>query len=391
MRSMLLVAVAALLAALATGCASAGSAPPPAIVPSLAADREDVRPERAKPKQPKPVKFTLSVSGDLLMHEPLNDRARANGGGDRYDYAPFFNKIAPYVAGADVAFCHVETPLAPGSPSGYPIFRTPPDLAASVAKSGWDACDHASNHSLDQGANGIATTTKALDRAGLANTGSFPSQRRSREPTLVRVERGLKLGLVAYTDSTNGLPLPDRWAVNLFDTGNLDEAERRIVHDAKKARRAGADAVVVNLHWGAENSDSPTAAQRRLAGRLTRSDAIAAVVGQGPHVVQPITRMHGKFVVFSEGNLVSNQSPAAGLPAATQDGLIAVLRFVARGDEVRAVHLSYVPIWVRPGDYVVLPALAGVDGSHGGALAASYRRTVSVAGRGHGFGPVPRR
>ena len=64
-----------------------------------------------------------------------------------------------------------------------------------------------------------------------------------------------------------------------------------------------------------------------LVAKLTDSDAVSVVVGQGPHVVQPIERVNGKFVVFSEGNLVSNQGPAAGLPAATQDGFIALLHF----------------------------------------------------------------
>ena len=41
-----------------------------------------------------PVKFTVSASGDLLMHQPLIDRALANGGGHGYDFAPFFNRIA---------------------------------------------------------------------------------------------------------------------------------------------------------------------------------------------------------------------------------------------------------------------------------------------------------
>ena len=103
---------------------------------------------------------------------------------------------------------------------------------------------------------------------------------------------------------------------------------------------------------------------------------MSVVVGQGPHVVQPIERINGKFVVFSEGNLVSNQSSATGLPAATQDGLIALLHFKAVGDRVAVRRVTYAPTWVRLGDYVVLPASG-----------RSYDRTVGVVGRGDGFGP----
>ncbi len=127
----------------------------------------------------------------------------------------------------------------------------------------------------------------------------------------------------------------------------------------------------MNLHWGDEYSQSISASQAALARRLTRSPAIAAIVGQHAHVVQPIRRVNGKPVVFGEGNLVSNQT-AACCPAASQDGLIALIDFVARDGRVRARRVRYVPTWVRHPDYRVVPARRG---------SVSWRRTVAVAGR----------
>ena len=88
--------------------------------------------------------------------------------------------------------------------------------------------------------------------------------------------------------------------------------------------------MIAQLHWGDENSQTPNSSQLAVAKKLTGAKVITAVVGQGPHVVQPIERINGKFVVFSEGNLVSNQGASTGLPTATQDGLIALLHFKAR-------------------------------------------------------------
>lgn len=322
----------------------------------------------------------MSVSGDLLMHDPLLDRALANGGGKEYDFAPMFARVERYVAGADLAICHVETPIGPGPPSTYPIFNTPTGLAASIRRSGWDVCETASNHSLDQGAAGIAATGAALDERGIEHTGSFASRRARERPTIVKVRR-TKLGLVAYTDSTNGLPAPTGWAVNEYAANDPARGAAAILADARAARRAGARAVIVNLHWGDENSTAPNESQLEVAKRLTASPLVTAVVGQGPHVVQPIRRMNGKFVVFSEGNLVSNQSAAAGLPAATQDGLIALLRFEAGKRKVRVLRVRYVPTWVRPGNYAVLPARASADPQYAQALRDSYARTVGIAGR----------
>jgi hypothetical protein len=88
--------------------------------------------------------------------------------------------------------------------------------------------------------------------------------------------------------------------------------------------------------------------------------------------------VNGKPVVFGEGNLVSNQT-AACCPAASQDGLIALIDFVERDGRVRARRVRYLPTWVRHPDYRVLPARRG---------SVSWRRTVSVAGRARWLRPA---
>ncbi len=125
-----------------------------------------------------PVRLEISVSGDILIHSPIYRRALANGNGS-YDFRPMFRKIRPVIRGADLSICHLETTLTKAPPSSFPIFATPAPLADAIAAAGWDACSTASNHSLDKGLAGIRTTEKALNRAGLAHTGSASSGPRS--------------------------------------------------------------------------------------------------------------------------------------------------------------------------------------------------------------------
>jgi poly-gamma-glutamate capsule biosynthesis protein CapA/YwtB (metallophosphatase superfamily) len=164
--------------------------------------REIVRAQR----EAQPVRFTIEASGDLLIHTAVWERALALGGSD-YDFAPLFDAIKPYVAGADLALCHVETPMTAAPPASYPIFNTPPELARGIAATGWDACDTASNHSLDQAQTGVDQTGRALDHVGVEHTGSFPSSGARRKPVIVNVH-GVKVALLAYTTDTNGIPLP---------------------------------------------------------------------------------------------------------------------------------------------------------------------------------------
>jgi len=333
--------------------------------------------------KPRAKHFTVSATGDLLMHQPLLDRALANGNGNEYDFAPFFHQLKPWIEGVDLALCHVETPMGPGPPTTYPIFNTPTGLASSIHRSGWDACDTASNHSLDGGQAGIDGTVKALHRAGVEHTGSFASKKQAAKPTILTVD-GIKIGFVAYTDLTNGFTPPHPWSLNTYPVNNPKAGAKAIIHDARKVRDAGADAVIAQLAWGDENSQSPNSSQVAVAKKLTSAKVISVVVGNGPHVVQPIERINGKFVVFSEGNLVSNQGRSTGLPTATQDGFVALLHFKAVGDRVVVRRVTYVPTWVHMGDYKVLPARPDASSSE---LRDSYRRTVRVVGKGDGFGP----
>jgi len=337
-------------------------------------------------REAQPVRFTVEASGDLLIHSPVWERALVLGGG-QYDFAPLFTEIKPYVARADLALCHVETPMTPAAPASYPIFNTPPELAKGIKATGWDACDTASNHSLDQTQTGIDDTGEALDHAGVEHTGSFPSPAAQRKPVIVDVH-GVKVAFLAYTTDTNGIPSPHTWSVNIASPD-------AVLADARRAHKLGADAVIVNLHWGGEivpeYQSEPSPGQLSLAKKLTASSLITAIVGQGPHAVQPIERINDKFVVFSEGNLISNQSPEAGLPASSQDGLIALLDCVAKGGHVRVRDVSYVPVFVNHPDFEVLPIGDALRKGEGDPtlLRGSYGRTVSVIGHGTHIEPLP--
>ena len=330
------------------------------------------------------VRLVVEASGDLLIHSAVFERALVLGGGRRYNFAPLFAQIKPYIRGADLALCHVETPMTPARPTGYPVFNTPPALATAIGQTGWRACSTAATHTLDQGQRGVDGTIRALDRAGVAHTGSFASAAAQKKPLIMTV-KGVRVAFLAYTELTNGIPSPHPWSVNRASAA-------QILSDAHRARRDGAQVVIVNLHWGDEDLAQPSNFQLQLASTLTRSPDITAIVGQHVHIVQPIRIIHGKLVVFGEGNLISNQTSAC-CPAASQDGMIVLLTITVDSRGARVTFIHYVPVWVRHPDYEVLPAGTAWRSDHAdaAALRASYERTVAVAGRGPRIQPIPAR
>jgi poly-gamma-glutamate synthesis protein (capsule biosynthesis protein) len=256
-----------------------------------------------------------------------------------------FQAIRPFVRGAALAFCHVETPIGAGRAAVYPVLNSPPELARAIAWTGWDVCSTASNHSADKGQHGIERTALALDAAGVRHTGSFRSPAEARRILIVRVH-GVRIAFLAFAYGTN-LSRPNSWSVNVI-------SRRKVVADARRARRQGADLVIVNFHWGKEYVHAPNAQQRSLAHYLLTHRVVDVIIGQHTHVVQPISRIDGRFVVFGEGNLLSYQTAACCNPQ-TQNGLIAVIHVRAVGRRSTVTRVDYVPTRVRFPEYVVVP------------------------------------
>ncbi|MEU2761336.1 CapA family protein [Streptomyces sp. NPDC006863] len=260
------------------------------------------------PAGPRP--FTLLAAGDVLPHSSVIDRAAADAGGAGYDFAPMLAGVAPVVSGADLAFCHMETVYGKkGGPyTGYPSFKSPPEIATALRTTGFDSCSTASNHTLDDGAEGVRRTLDALDGAGIRHAGSARSAAEAARPTILPAGPGkgaAKVAHLAYTYGTNDIPLPaDRpWTVNVTD-------ERKIIEEARAARRAGADVVVLSVHWGTEWQDEPDARQRELAERLTASTDrgrpdIDLVVGTHAHVPQAYEKVNGTWVVYGMGDQIA--------------------------------------------------------------------------------------
>lgn len=361
--------------------------PGPAPVPR----ERPVAPEPEPVPDPAPRTATVVMGGDLLWHNTVwlsaaEEHART-GRGRGFDFDPMFASLRPMIRSADVAICHEEVPFAaPGAPYlGYPVFAAPPMIASWIAHTGWDACVTASNHSLDQGYDGLLRTADLLDAAGVAHVGTFRSRAERRDPVIVTTEQGVEVAIVAGTYGTNGFPLPEgrEWAVSLWDADNL-------LAQAHRARRAGADIVVVHLHGGTEYDPLPNADQVALVRRLTASPDVDLVLGEHAHVVQPITRVHGTWVVYGLGNMVAQSEVTR--PRA-YEGITVEFTFTERADGgFRVSDAAYVPTtwntW-SPGVPIrirrVRQALA-----HGYGDTTRLREALrEVRAAVHGLGPVP--
>ena len=318
--------------------------------------------------------FTLIASGDVLPHASVIRQAHqdAQGAGADHDFRPMLAGVKPIVAKADLALCHMETVYGPddGPFTGYPMFVSPPQVAQALAETGYDGCSTASNHTLDAGTAGVERTLGALDKAGIRHAGSARSAAESARPVLMRAGPAT-VGHLSYTYGTNGIPVPKGrpWTVNLID-------EKRIVADARAARKAGADVVVVSLHWGSEWQQAPDEQQLSLARKLTAAKSggrpdIDLILGTHNHVPQPYEKVNGTWVVYGMGDQLAGamiNHAGAHDPRGNQ-GSLARFSFAGperEGGRWKVTKAEFIPQVADQGPPIRVVALG--EGSGGGGL-----------------------
>ncbi|MER7892123.1 CapA family protein [Micromonospora sp. NPDC094482] len=288
-----------------------------------------------------PRQITIAGSGDILVHPPTWQRARADAKAanrDGYDFDPMFADIQPVVSAADLAICHMEGPMGPGSPQDFPRFRAPTDLAAAVKTAGYDTCSTSSNHALDQGEKGVYDNLDALDAAGLGHTGTFRSAAQRARPTIYNVN-GVKVGHLSYAMHFNGLkpPAGKEWIANRIDVKAIKAA-------AAATRRAGAQIIVLSAHWGTELVHEPSGEQLFWARQLIADPNIDLIIGHHAHVVQPFEKVGDKWIAYGVGNTLARHDFPVD---ANREGVIAMFTFTEQPNRRwKITQVQATPIWL---------------------------------------------
>ncbi|WP_418936881.1 CapA family protein [Paenibacillus anseongense] len=269
------------------------------------------------------IQVKIAAVGDLLMKSEIIAAAKRPEG---HVFDPIFEEVAPILKAHDLALGNLETTFSGkrllGSPgvrpkcncprerrnprTGLPVFNCPDELAGSLKKAGFNVLTTANNHCMDGGRSGVKRTLQVLDAHKLQHTGTARSAKEAKGPLIVDV-KGVRIGIVAYTEKTNAIPVPQRWLVNRFNANQM-KADIR-------AMKNKADFIIACLHFGKEYRNYPDSGQKKWMDFLFRQ-GVNVVLGAHPHVLHPVTQavMKDKYGVertrvaaSSLGNFVSSK------------------------------------------------------------------------------------
>ena len=307
---------------------------------------------------------TILAAGDLMTHLPI---VRSGAVGNDYNFEYIFNYVSPYIAGADYAVVNLETTLAGTEGkeyTGYPKFNAPDAIASSAYHVGFDMMLTANNHCYDYGTAGLLRTLDVIRNAGLDTLGTISSVEENRY--VVKNINGIQVGMVNYTyaDITgdrntfviNDMQVDSKSAglINIFDYANLDLFYDEMQNHIDGMRAAGAEAIVLFIHWGDQFSVKPSSTQEIIAQKMCDL-GVDVIAGSHPHVVQPIVQLtstdgaNQTLCMYSMGNFLSNQR-ADNIALETghsEDGLMFSFTFVKYSNgEVHVEFADLMPTWI---------------------------------------------
>lgn len=323
-------------------------------------------------------RIEISSLGTILVHSPQMNGAKTSYG---YDFSPSFEYIKDKLRESEFASAIVETTFPGTGFSGYPTFGSPDEVLVALKDAGINIINYANNHILDRGTTGFYRTLDVTNESGI----DYLGVRKNIEDDnyLVKEIQGEKIGIMSYAYETNavgsrkalnGIPIAEELTglVNTFNYGDLDSLYYDVETNMEKMKSEGVKFIIVALHWGEEYVTTENETQRNIAKRLNEM-GVDILLGGHPHVIQPfeiLTNKSGKntFVVYSQGNNLSNQTAETLGNPKTEDGLLINFTLEGDGETLELIEYEIIPTWLyrepkSNGTYIhrIIPVIDAIE------------------------------
>ena len=294
--------------------------------------------------------------GNLIIHQSQINGAKNENG---YDFSPSFQYIKEMVSEADISLGILEGALAGGEPTGYPIFNSPDEVVDALKDTGIDIINYANNHIYDYEDVGLKRTIDVTKEKGLDVLGVKSTE--EEKNYLVKEVNGIKIGFLAYvfetsminghkTINSNILSTYSENLINTFNYNDLESFYKKIENEISAMKSEGVEFIITSMHWGEEYNTYIEASQNEIAKRLNKL-GVDIILGGHPHVIQPYEIMrnesgHSTFVIYSQGNSLSNQSEQEIGVAESEDGIMIKFTLEKKDGNVSLKEYKIIPTWV---------------------------------------------
>ena len=258
----------------------------------------------------------FTAGGDLLSGKQITPETTKK----------LWDDIKEFYFNSDIVYANLETPIALSKPIGNApksVSEAPKlngtqemfDVFVQNGK-GINFFSTANNHCMNQDEDGLIETLDFLEKEGYSQVGTARTPEEQNDIPVTSTNE-IKIGHVAYTFSLNGDKEPNgkEYMVNHIRLNKPDEDISLIKKHVKIARDKGADIVIAYLHWSLEFESYPIENVIKMAHRIVEECGIDIIIGNHPHVFQPIEKYEyldknsikrTSVIAYSLGNLVAD-------------------------------------------------------------------------------------
>ena len=375
-------------------------------IDGVEAAEDSVNKNQQEATEKEEVKYIDIISlGNLIIHQSQINGAKNENG---YDFSPSFQYIKDMVSDADISLGILEGTLAGGEPTGYPYFNSPDEVIDSLRGAGVDIVNYANNHIYDYDDEGLQRTIDITKEKGLDVLGVKSTE--EEKNYLVKEVDGVKIGFASYvfetktingykTINSNPVSISSENLINTFNYNDLESFYNRIESEISAMKAEGVEFIITSMHWGEEYNTYIESTQKEIAQKLNEL-GVDIILGGHPHVIQPYEIIcnengHSTFVIYSQGNSLSNQSEQEIGVAESEDGIMIKFTLEKKDGRVSLKEYNIIPTWVykeEKGDgtyyHKIIPveeALTspeeyGINGDVYVRLENSLNRTRSILG-----------
>jgi hypothetical protein len=244
--------------------------------------------------------ITIACVGDMVLGINYPDNAPLL---PVHDGKHLFDGVKEYLVSADIAVGNLECTLLDkggtcrrvNNPKYAYFFRSPERYVEHFVNAGFDFLSIGNNHLRDFGEEGVVSTMRVLDQAGIVYAGL-----KDRAELAVLEKDGIRYGFCAFA------PFIDMCDIHDYD---LVRKNIRILREEMNC-----DLVIVSHHGGAEGSGATRVTRKEEwfggghRGNVYEFSHVCIdagadlVVGCGPHVLRAMELYKGKLIAYSLGN-----------------------------------------------------------------------------------------
>lgn len=254
-----------------------------------------------------PERVSMLFTGDITLGRCVAKAATRAG-----DFTYPFQYVAERLRSADITIGSLDGTISDESPP-MPCPDSinligPETMVEGLQFAGFDVITVATNHIKDCGEKGyrcgdlaFLDTIDNLSKAGIRSVGGGSNLNESRQPVVIEV-RGVRFAFLGINQIDERVWATERTAGTAPLSSRMTGQIKRDIAAAREI----ADVVIVLPQWGIEYAPEPEENQRVWAQEFLDAGA-SLVIGNHPHIVQPVEEFHNGLVFYSLGNFVFDQ------------------------------------------------------------------------------------